>query len=267
MLLRYTRQTPDEFRQQNEEKFDILKHTESESVSRPDWHQIEMFEKDECTGNPVIVEFTGDSFLYKTASGKRSRQNCRLNAGCALWLVYELYGVTARLEIINVSDRRGDGTDVVESLNEIGNMAVPSIPEVSEEDIENIAIDNPEVSLPRAQPVSLRPIRHPDTVIRGISQIEDPVSLDKAIQKNFTKLRDTFVVNEFIDYMFENDLLTRVEFEQLGEMCHQDKTKATKKVLMCLSARPVSKKFMLMALENTKQQFLTQIFFPEEEKE
>ncbi|XP_045162467.2 uncharacterized protein LOC123527206 isoform X2 [Mercenaria mercenaria] len=271
VVMRYTKQTPNEFQQQNEEKFDILKQTESLSNSRPDWHQIEKFEKDDCTGNPIIVEFTGDSFLYKTASGKRSKQNCRTNTDSGVWLVYELYGVTARLEIINVSDRHGYGSNIGESLTEGGNLAVPSIPEETEADLENIPVENLEECLPGVSGSSRnthpRPVSHPNTIARGISNIEDPVSLDKPIRKNFTKLRDTFIVNEFIDYMFENDMITRQEFEQFEQTSQQDKTKATKKVLMNLSARPVSKKFMLMALENTKQQFLIPYFFPDEEKE
>ena len=183
-----------------------------------------------------------------------------------------MYGVSARLEVINVTDRHGVSDHRINvSLTEGGNVGIPSIQEESEDEAANNLVNNFQTSLPGFQTASRctlpQPVRHHDTETPAATNIDDPVSLDKAIQKNFTKLRDTFIVDEFIDYMFENDLLTRTELQQLETTCQNDKTKATKKVLMNLSARPVSKKFMLMALENTKQQFLGQLFFPEEEKE
>ncbi|XP_060590608.1 uncharacterized protein LOC132745669 [Ruditapes philippinarum] len=272
VLMRYTNQSPLEFRRHNEDKFDILNQRESLSSSKPDWFQIEKFEKDDCAGNPIIVEFTGDSFIYKTASGKRSRQNCRANTDSEVWLVFELYGISARLEIINISNRHvvGGGCTNV-SLTQGGNLAVTCIREETENDINNIPSNNSENDLTGSYTASgyniPGPVRHPDLVTQAASQIDDPVSLEKAIQKNFTTLRDSFIVDEFIDNMFENEVITRTEFQQLELVCQQDKTKATKKVLMSLSLRPVSKKFIMTALEKTKQQFLAQYFFPEEEKE
>lgn len=251
ILIRYTNQTPEEFQEHNEEKFDVSKQNGSgPSTATSDWYQIEKFEKEDCTGNPIIVEYTGDSFRYKTASGKHNIQICSTNCNSANWLVFELYGVSARLEIINVSDRRGGEVHVDggSSIVEGGSMTA-----VATCNVEDIPSDTP------------KPVRHPDTP--DTHPIEDPVLLERAIQKNFTRLRDSFNVNEFIDYMFESDMLTFQDFQMLGAMSNENQPKATKSVLMNLSARPVSKKFMLMALEKTKQSFLATLFFPDEEKE
>lgn len=269
LVLRYTNQNPEEFRQNHEDMFDLLKSSESLSSGKPGWIQIEKFEKEDCTGNPVEVDYTGSSFVYKSSSGKRSTQNCQWDNNTPIWLVLELYGISVRLEALDKDMRRVDGANCRPC-----NRQASNVPEVVEETDRFLSLTLSESMLEvTAEPGLVSPGTQTDSFSLSSSTsqsyrcIDDPVSIGKAIQKNFTKLRDSFIVNDFLDYMFENDMMTKNEFEQLDGMLSSNRQQVTKRVLLLLSSRPVSKKFMLMALENTKQQFLVPLFFPDEEKE
>lgn len=268
LLLRYTKQTPEQFSEKYKDMFNPRVRVDSlSSPGRQEWTEIEKFEKEDCIGNPVEVEYTGNSFVYKSSSGKRSSQNCRGDNDSKIWLVFELYGISAKLSVQDKNTRRVGSASCRQC-----NREIPSIPEESRElclrQNDSMLEVNSEQDLASpgiSSEASSSTARAQE--IRSDQYIDDPVSVEKAIQKNFTKLRDDFMVRDFLDHMFESDMLTKHEFEHLQTTLDSNKIPVTRKVLMILSSRPVSKKFMLMALEKTKQQFLIPYFFPEEEKE
>jgi len=88
--------------------------------------------------------------------------------------------------------------------------------------------------------------------------IADPVLLQEGIQSNFIVLLDSLNLPEFLDHLFEGEMITRVEVGRLHEM---DRLTATRTLLLSiLSVRPVSKKAFINALEKTLQGFLIEKF-------
>lgn len=99
----------------------------------------------------------------------------------------------------------------------------------------------------------------------GASRLADPVNLQEPIRQNFTSLLNSLEIKELLDHLYEENILTERELDELHEA---DKTRATRRLLVnILSKRPVSKKALEKALKDTKQDFLIGKFFSEAPKE
>lgn len=144
-----------------------------------------------------------------------------------VWLAFELFGVSLALEVHGKFDR--------------------------------CAIESHSVEC------DFQPIVHSDNTLTA--QMDDPVNLETAIQKNFVKLKKDLMAKEFIDYMFESKLITGQELTRLTTLSEQDPALANKDVLMKLSKGNISKKFLFKALEETSQLHLLKYFLPEGTKE
>ncbi|KAL4220781.1 hypothetical protein ACF0H5_019049 [Mactra antiquata] len=234
---------PEEFYKQNIDKFDVSHQEKYQQATLPDVIEIEKFEKEECTGNPILISYDGKKMNYKSASGKRGSHLVSNTDSEIVRFVFELYGVSATLDVI---DRPGDVIKI--------SGVTPIMADIPEDTPGNNVVDGASGT-------------DTSTPIRTDNEIEDPVYLEQPIRKYFTTLRDSFTVDEFIDNMYEQNLLTEKELTDIGKLCEKSKHQATKQVLIKLSNCPVSKKFMLDALENTRQSYLCKYFFPTEEKE
>ena len=88
----------------------------------------------------------------------------------------------------------------------------------------------------------------------------DVVDIKDAIRTNFVYLKQHFHVDEFLDHLFNDGVITEVELSRLtGTPQQHDRVRDT---LMLLRSRPVSKTAFIKALTDTKQEFLIEKFFP-----
>lgn len=98
-----------------------------------------------------------------------------------------------------------------------------------------------------------------------VERIADPVLLQEGIQQNFIHLLQSLEIGEFLDHLYQEDVLTTREVEELHD---SERRQATRKLLLkILSKRPVSRKGFMKALKDTKQDFLIPSFFSETSKE
>ncbi|WAR14512.1 hypothetical protein MAR_004617 [Mya arenaria] len=251
LLLRYTKQDPREFQIKNRGKFDVSVPL-GDNDEEPAWLQIEKLEKDECTGNAVVLKFTGEAIDIWSAKGRRKRTTCHLRANEKVWLVLELYGITVRVE-----------TSFLEGPSP-SHFLCPDIPE---DPYENSAVhayyryDTPSEHENEALPVQ-GPTFVPASTAPPASP-EDPVYLKDVIQKHFTYLKNNFTVTDVIDHMYENKMITHTELTSIAS--HQPAMQTRSVLVNILSNRPVSKKAFINALNKTHQEFLIEKFFPEKD--
>ncbi|KAH3755241.1 uncharacterized protein LOC127848667 [Dreissena polymorpha] len=253
LLLRYVKMEPRQFHIRYPGKF-IIQRSESADVSDGDWSQIEKLEKEECTGKPVGLKFTGCALELRSSTGKQKSINCNLQKGEQVWLALELYGISVHIET-------GNGSEL---------FPCPGIPEeLPECHAMSERCDSVEDSLDMVLPTSGRSlvtyVPPPPTPSAQPPQqpqpcrIGDPVWLKDAIQKNFTTILKTFVATPFVDFLYESDMITVEEMEKV----HSLTTSAAARYVLIdiLSKRPVSKKAVERALKETKQDFLMDILF------
>lgn len=155
-------------------------------------------------------------------------KSCDVEPRRSVWLVLELYGVSVKVET-NMSNPPSELSEPVQCTDNGG-------------DVEN---------------ENLREFRS--------SRIPDPVNLKKPIQQNFVKIKQNLKLQELVDHLYAAEMLTTDELTHLFEV---DSAKASNHLLLkILSTRPVSKKALIKALQETLQEHLITFFFPEMVKE
>jgi len=114
-------------------------------------------------------------------------------------------------------------------------------------------------STPSGNPGPLSPpLSPPSSWIGNVNP--DVVDIKDAIRTNFVYLKQHFHVDEFLDHLFNDGVITEGELSRLaGTQPPHEKVRAT---LMFLMSRPVSKTAFIKALTDTKQEFLIEKFFP-----
>ena len=186
----------------------------------PQWIDIGRKLEKEMCTRPITIAFTGQSIRCTNNRGDQTTVNCLLNMGDKVWLVLELYGISVHLDV-NPEPRNTPQ----------GNLS--------------------------GGPIS-PPLSPPSSWIGNVNP--DVVDIKDAIRTNFVYLKQHFHVDEFLDHLFNDGVITEVELSRLtGTPQQHDRVRDT---LMLLRSRPVSKTAFIKALTDTKQEFLIEKFFP-----
>ena len=215
-----------------------------------------------------------------SAIGKTSEQIYMTKPEEDVWLVLELYGVSIQIE--SVWDRQDDKNREIDvpdakpywyvsdcNASEEGKTQPktrPMSPSMNH-NLESYVQYNPMPVSPVSE--SSQPEQYTRdgnlASARNIAQSSDKMlNLAEGIQNNFTQILKSFTPKgHFADLLFEKRYITG---EQLQEI-QNSTSDQTRTVLLIMMKRPIHRRLLEKALDETGQNFLLPKFLNEEEKE